>query len=89
SDKQSDNKFDEQVELYEEQIFQIVEEVYSVVEIFANSNRFGIRKGHIEKNPNNSYEISRIFLCYHAGRPLNEKKLHKIKESGSYRTDCK
>ncbi|CAG8717694.1 20008_t:CDS:2 [Cetraspora pellucida] len=53
-DEQSDNEFDEQVELYEGQIFQIVEKAYSVVEAFANSNRFGIRKRHVEKDPNNN-----------------------------------
>ncbi|CAG8657895.1 5553_t:CDS:2 [Racocetra fulgida] len=83
SDEQSDNEFEEQLELYE------AEEAYVIVESFAHSNGFGIRKGRVEKDSSNGREISRSFICRHAGKPSDKNKSYKTEESGSCRTDCK
>ncbi|CAG8831485.1 12843_t:CDS:2, partial [Racocetra persica] len=69
SDEQSDNEFEEQLELYEGQTFQTAEEAYVIVESFAYSNRFGIRKGRVEKDSSNGRKISKSFICRHAGKP--------------------
>ncbi|CAG8751605.1 33172_t:CDS:2, partial [Racocetra persica] len=82
SDEQLDDKFGEQLRLYE------VEEAYFVVESFACSNRFGIRKRRVEKD-SNSVEISRSFICHHTGKPPNKNKLHKTERASLYHTDCK
>ncbi|CAG8846511.1 27676_t:CDS:2, partial [Gigaspora margarita] len=84
SDNQSDDGFDKQVELYEGQIFKTIKETYTVVEAFAQSNRSGIRKGYVEKDANNGHEISRTFLCHHAGKLSNKKESYKI-ESKYYK----
>ncbi|CAG8610312.1 12499_t:CDS:2 [Ambispora leptoticha] len=89
SDEQSDNEFEEQLELYEGQTFQTAEEAYVIVESFAHSNGFGIRKGRVEKDSSNGREISRSFICRHAGKPSDKNKSYKTEESGSCRTDCK
>ncbi|CAG8770291.1 745_t:CDS:2, partial [Gigaspora rosea] len=86
---QSDYEFEEEAELYEGQLFNTVDEAYAAVEAFAHSNRFGIRKGRVEKDTSNNREISRTFLCHHAGKLLKEKTSYKTEESGSCRTDCK
>ncbi|RIB07521.1 hypothetical protein C2G38_2214189 [Gigaspora rosea] len=65
---QSDYEFEEEAELYEGQLFNTVDEAYAAVEAFAHSNRFGIRKGRVEKDTSNNREISRTFLCHHAGK---------------------
>ncbi|CAG8844130.1 13939_t:CDS:1, partial [Racocetra persica] len=51
------------------QIFQTAEEAYVIVESFAHSNRFRIRKGRVKKDSSNGREISRSFICRHAGKP--------------------
>ncbi|CAG8527831.1 16507_t:CDS:2 [Racocetra fulgida] len=84
-DDQLDYEFEEQVELYKGQPFNTINEAYAAVEAFAHSNGFGIRKGRVEKDTSNDHEISRMFLCRHAGKPLKEKKSYKIEESGSYK----
>ncbi|CAG8719754.1 1515_t:CDS:2, partial [Cetraspora pellucida] len=88
SGEQSEDEYNEPLELYEGQVFKTAEEAYITVETFAYSHEFGIRKGHVEKDPN-GHEISRTFLCRHAGKPLTEKKSHKTEASGSCRTDYK
>ncbi|CAG8748916.1 2085_t:CDS:2 [Gigaspora margarita] len=42
SDKQSDDKYDELLELYEGQIFKTTEEAHATIKTFANSHGFGI-----------------------------------------------
>ncbi|CAG8697339.1 28520_t:CDS:2, partial [Racocetra persica] len=88
SEKQSESEFDTPLELYEGQAFQTVDKTFVVIETFAYSHRFGIQKERVEKDTT-GHEISRSFLCYHAGKPLTEKKSYKTEESGSCRTDCK
>ncbi|CAG8549208.1 15984_t:CDS:1, partial [Dentiscutata erythropus] len=44
------------------QQFNTVDKAYAAVKNFAHSNRFGIKKGHVKKDANNDYEISRTFL---------------------------
>ncbi|CAG8692838.1 200_t:CDS:2, partial [Gigaspora rosea] len=68
--------FVEPLEIYEGQEFHTVDEAYSIIETFAHSKGFGIRKGHVEKDPSNGHEISRTFLCHHAGKRKCENKYH-------------
>ncbi|CAG8733331.1 24209_t:CDS:10, partial [Cetraspora pellucida] len=88
SGEQSEDEYNEPLELYEGQVFKTAEEAYITVETFAYSHGFGIRKGHVEKDPNR-YKISRTFLYCHARKPLTEKKSHKTEASGLCQTDCK
>ncbi|CAG8522910.1 25429_t:CDS:2 [Gigaspora rosea] len=85
SDKQSDDESEEQLKLYE--VFQMVKEAHITVESFAHSNRFGIRKERVKKDAN-GHEISRSFLCRHAGKPSTKNRSHNTDESGSCHTNC-
>ncbi|CAG8758175.1 244_t:CDS:2, partial [Racocetra fulgida] len=87
SDEQSGNEFEEQLKLYKGQVFQTVEEAHIVVESFAHSNGFGIRKGRVEKDVNGQ-EISRSFLCHHDRKLSTTNTSHNTNESGSCRTGC-
>ncbi|CAG8689062.1 16793_t:CDS:2 [Racocetra fulgida] len=89
SDEQSEDEYNEPLELYKGQIFQTTEEAFITIKTFALSHRFGIRKGHVEKDPKNGHEISRTFLCRHTRKSLTKNKSHKTEASGSCRTDCK
>ncbi|CAG8849980.1 25655_t:CDS:2, partial [Gigaspora margarita] len=89
SNRLSDEEYNEPLDLYKEQLFKTTKEAYATIETFANSHGFEIRKGRVEKDANNSHEISRTFLYRHAGKSSTEKKSHKTETSGSCKTDCK
>ncbi|RIB14211.1 hypothetical protein C2G38_2144173 [Gigaspora rosea] len=65
----------------------MVKEAHITVESFAHSNRFGIRKERVKKDAN-GHEISRSFLCRHAGKPSTKNRSHNTDESGSCHTNC-
>ncbi|CAG8741611.1 1376_t:CDS:2, partial [Racocetra fulgida] len=85
SDEQSGSEFEKQLKLYK--VFQTVEEAHIAVVSFAHSNRFGIRKKHVEKDANGQ-EISKSILCHHAGKPSTTNTSYNTNESGSCRTGC-
>ncbi|CAG8831545.1 17859_t:CDS:1, partial [Racocetra persica] len=44
---------------------------------------------HVEKDPKNGHEISRMFLYRHIEKSLTENKSHKTETSGLCQTNCK
>ncbi|CAG8776995.1 18949_t:CDS:2, partial [Gigaspora rosea] len=62
SDELSDDESEEQLKIYEGQVFQTVKEAHITVESFAHSNGFGVCKGRVEKDAN-GHEISRSFYA--------------------------
>ncbi|CAG8622948.1 23329_t:CDS:10 [Dentiscutata erythropus] len=85
-DKQSDDEFDKQLELYEGQKFKTVEKAYITVKLFAHSNGFGIRKGHVEKDASGVHEISKSFLTKEILKDIEFYTLSgKINASAQYR----
>ncbi|CAG8727699.1 23089_t:CDS:2, partial [Dentiscutata erythropus] len=62
SDELSDEKYNEPLELYEEQLFKTTKKAYAKVKTFTNLYGFRIQKRCVEKDANTGYEISRMFL---------------------------
>ncbi|CAG8662126.1 1464_t:CDS:2, partial [Dentiscutata erythropus] len=53
------------------------------------SEQLELYEGRVEKDTSSVHEISRSFVCRHAGKLQNKDKSHKTEGSGSCQTDCK